>query len=388
MEVVYIKRLLKNGMVYNTEDECFKRADILIDGLTIAELGENIEAEDCETVDCNGRYIIPGLVDVHTHGRISHDFNHITREDVCKLRHSYAATGTTTIMATLASATLDELYDSARVINSERAPAGGLTTVAGIHLEGRYLAPECRGAHKAELLASLDGHELAGLIDAMQPLPVHVSAALELADEDFYEAAFSHGATLGMAHSNATFEQAMQAVERGARSFTHTFNAMRRIHHREPGNCTASMLSDAYSEVICDGEHVHPAMIRLLDRVKAKGRLVLITDSMEGAGCPDGEYAIAGQPVFVRDGRAVNVDGALAGSTLDLFTALKNYMRFCDRSLEQALPAASSNPAAMVGIDGICGRIARGTRADLVVLDSKDDMNIVSVIAAGEDVRL
>lgn len=386
--MVYIKRLLKNGMVYDTENECFKCADILIDGMMIADVCENIISDDCEIVDCKARYVIPGLVDVHTHGRISHDFNHINCNDMMALRHSYAATGTTTLMATLASATLDELYNSSRVINSERAPRGGLATVAGIHLEGRYLAPECRGAHKSELLAPLDADELSGLIEAMQPLPVHISAALELADDAFYEAAFSHGATLGLAHSNATFEQAMYAVECGARSFTHTFNAMRRIHHREPGNCTASMLSDAYSEIICDGEHVHPAMITLLDKIKRKGRLVLITDSMEGAGCPDGEYSIAGQKVFVRDGRAVNVDGALAGSTLDLFTALRNYMSFCNHTLEEALPAATSNPAAMVGIDGICGRISKGTRADLIVLDSKDKMNILSVIAAGENVRL
>lgn len=386
--MIVIKRLFKNGNVYDTDKSCFVRADVLVDGEHFAEIGEDLLAdESCECIECTGRYIIPGLVDVHTHGRIGHDFNRVTRADVARLRRSYAAVGTTTVMATLASATLDELYASAEAINAERTPTGGLATVAGIHLEGRYLAPECRGAHALELLAPLNGEELSQLLDAMLPLPVHVSAALELAGDDFYEAAASHGATLGMAHSNATYDEAMQAVRRGARSFTHTFNAMRRIHHREPGNAVAAMLSGAYSELICDGEHVHPAMVSLLYRLNAP-RLALITDSMEGAGCPDGEYAIAGQKVFVRDGRAVNVDGALAGSTLDLFTALKNLMRFCDLTLEEALPTASSIPAEMVGIDASCGRIANGTRADLIILDSKYDMNIISVTAAGVDVEL
>ncbi len=386
--MITIKRLFKNGNVYDTERRSFVLADVMVEDDRFGEIGESLPESDVdEVVDCTGRYIIPGLVDVHTHGRIGHDFNRVTREDVEDLRRSYAAVGTTTVMATLASAPLDELYASAEAINAERVPTGGLATVAGIHLEGRYLAPECRGAHATELLAPLDGNELSQLLEAMLPLPVHVSAALELAGDDFYEAAASHGATLGMAHSNATYDEAMNAVSRGARSFTHTFNAMRRIHHREPGNAVAAMLSGAYSEIICDGEHVHPAMVSVLHKMNAD-KFVLITDSMEGAGCADGEYSIAGQKVFVRDGRAVNVDGALAGSTLDLFTALKNFMRFCGLTLEEALPAASSTPAAMVGLDGICGRIARGTRADFIVLDSKSDMNIISVTAAGVDVEL
>ena len=382
-----IKRLFKNGMVYNTESESFIKSDILTDGHYISLIGENIADTVDETVDCTGKYIIPGLVDVHTHGRSGYDFNTIDADGLTVIRDSYAKSGTTTFMATLASAPLQDLYKSAKLINDSRTVCGGTATVAGTHLEGRYLAPECRGAHATELLAPLDASEAANLVDAMLPAPVHVSAALELADDDFYDAVLSRGATLGLAHSNATYDEAMTAVVKGARSFTHTFNAMRKIHHREPGNIAASMLSDAYSEVICDGEHVHPAMVSMIDRLKSKGKLVLITDSMEGAGCPDGKYMIAGLPVFVKNGRAVNTDGALAGSTLDLFTALKNYMSFCSRSLESAVPAATINPASMVGIDNVCGKIAAGFRADFIILDSKENMNIETVVAAGADVE-
>lgn len=370
------------------ETRRFIKAEILTSGTKIMSVGENIECtDDCVKIDISGKYVIPGLVDVHTHGRAGHDFNNVTSDDIKEMRRSYAAKGTTTVMATLASATPESLEASAAAIGSSREEKSGMTTIAGVHLEGRYLNPSRRGAHATELLAPLDGSEAGAFIDKMMPTPVHVSAALELADDSFYNVVLSRGATLGLAHSDATYEQAMCAVDKGAVSFTHTFNAMRPIHHREPGNAAASIMCDrAYSEIICDGEHVHPAMIDMLRRMKPKDKIVLITDSMEAAGCDDGEYAIAGQKVFVKNGRAVNVYGALAGSTLDLFCALKNYMRFCSVTLEEAIPTATLNPALMVGIDDICGSISEGKRADFLILDSKENMNLLEVWAAGEKV--
>ena len=180
-EVIRIKRLFKDGYVYETESAAFIKSDILTDGSAIIEVGMNIcpRAAD-ETVDCTDKYIIPGLVDVHTHGRAGYDFNKITDEAVEAMRRSYAKAGTTTVMATLASAPLDELYASSEAINRHRDAKGGRATIAGILLEGRYLNPLCRGAHAAELLAPLSADEAGNLIDAMMPLPVHVSAALEL----------------------------------------------------------------------------------------------------------------------------------------------------------------------------------------------------------------
>ncbi len=351
---------------------------------TILHGGEKTPA-GCERIDCSGKFLIPGLVDVHTHGRAGYDFNTVSSENIIKMRRSYAKRGATTLMATLASAPLNDLFLSAKYINENRDVLPGAATIGGIHLEGRYLNMEKRGAHAAELLHAPDGAEVGRLIDAMKPLPTHVSAAPELADDEFFSSVYSKGATLGIAHSAATYDQSVSFVKRGARSFTHTFNAMRQIHHREPGNAAASILCDeAYSEVICDGEHVHPAMIELLYRVKPKDKLVLITDSMEAAGCPDGEYAIAGQKVFVLNGRALNVEGALAGSTLDLFTALKNFMRFCNISLEEALPAATSNPAKMIGLYSSCGEIASGKRADIIVIGDKRNPEIEAVYAAGK----
>ncbi len=303
------------------------------------------------------------------------------------MRDSYARVGTTTVMATLASAPLESLYTSCEDIKRSTAVTAGTANIAGVHLEGRYLNAVRRGAHATELLSSLDADEVSSILERILPNKAHVSAALELADDAFYDAVLSKGATLGIAHSDATYDEALNALNKGAISFTHTFNAMRPLHHREPGNIAASLLSDAYSEIICDGEHVHPAMVQMLARLKPTEKVVLITDSMEGAGCPDGEYAIAGQKVFVRDGKAVNVDGALAGSTLDMLTALRNYVRFTGTPLETALLAATLNPATMVGLEGTCGSLKEGLRADVLVINDKESLTLDAVYAAGQKIN-
>lgn len=383
-----MKKLFCDGMIYDTDKKAFIRADILTCDTKIIKIEEEVDIlEADEIVDCSGKYIIPGFVDVHSHGRTLHDFNTTDANGVAELRDSYAKVGTTTFMATLASATKEELMASMDAIAVNRDEKAGTATVGGVHLEGRYLSEKRRGAHASQLLAEPDAAEINEFIDKMLPAPFHVSAALELADKDFFDAVISRGGTLGIAHSDATYEEALTAIENGATSFTHTFNAMRPIHHREPGNITAALLSDAYTEVICDGFHVNPAIVQMLQRIKSPDKIVLITDSMEATGATDGEYSIAGQKVFVVDGKAVNGEGAIAGSTLDMHTALKNYKKFSGLSLEEALPAATSNPAKMVHLDTDCGKICEGMRADLLIIDSKDEMNIEAVYAAGGKVN-
>lgn len=386
-----LDKIFKGAAVYSSCSGAFHTADVYVRDGVIFEISREIKtvSSDAETVDCTGKYIIPGLVDVHTHGRAGYDFNTADAAGVKAMRKAYAAVGTTTVMATLASATLDSFHTSMDIIGKEREPVPGLATIAGIHLEGRYLNVKRRGAHAESLLAPLCADEAEDLIERMLPLPIHITAACELdGGEEFVRRVVSLGATCGMGHSDATYEESMKAAAWGVTSFTHTFNAMRPIHHREPGNMVASLLCDsAYTELICDGEHVHPAMIRMARRTKPADKLTLITDSMEAAGCCDGEYAIAGLKVFVKNGKAVNEDGALAGSTLDLFTALKNYMRFCNVSLEEALPCATLNPAAMVGVADRCGQIKEGLRADFIVLTDCLNPEIEAVYASGVKVQ-
>ena len=380
-----MKKVFRDGFVYDSEKRVFKKENIIIDGSVIESVGNETITSDCTVIECDGNFLIPGFVDVHTHGRAGYDFISASSEQIDLMRLSYASKGTTTLMATLASAPLDGLLESADRINGKRVPKPGTATIAGIHLEGRYLNPEKKGAHAPDLLSSPNDGQINTLLERMCPLPIHVSAAPELdPDGKFIESVISFGATYGIAHTNATYNEAEFAVRRGARSFTHTFNCMRKIHHREPGCSICSLLSDeTYSEFICDGEHVSTEMIVMASRLKPRNRFVLITDSMEAAGCSDGEYSIGGLPVTVKNGKALTHDGVLAGSTLDLFTALKNYMKYSGLALEEALPAATSNPADMIGISESCGRLIPGARADIIITDCKNDPKIIDVYAAG-----
>lgn len=381
--------VFRNGQVYDSDSRSFVLNDIIVRDGMIDNIGHFPGLADSAAIDCEGCYILPGLVDVHTHGRGGYDFTSADTDGVRALRRSYAETGTTTVMATLASASMEEFHTCIDAINRNRTAETGLAHIGGIHLEGRYLNPKRRGAHAEELLALPDADEIEELIRRMKPLPAHVSCAAELdGGEAFVKAARRLGATVGLAHSDATWDETQQAISWGITSFTHTYNAMRPIHHREPGNMVASLLADnCYSEFICDGEHSHPAMIRLASRVKSPDRLVLITDSLEAAGCPDGQYSIAGMDVIVKNGRAVTTEGALAGSTLDLFTAVVNYMRFTGRSLEETLPCATSNPASMVGLDGVCGSLKPGRRADMLMIRDKEAPVLESVWILGQSIR-
>ncbi len=379
-----MKVLFSGGAVYSTANRQFEMADILAEDGVITKIAAHISADDAEVVDCTGKYILPGLVDVHTHGRAGFDFNEIDEAAVMTMRQSYAKAGTTTLMATLASAEPESLDNSIRVINAQRDVKPGMATIAGIHLEGRYLNPGRRGAHAPQLLAPLDPVELKSYLDKMMPLPIHVSAAVEMENGDaFIKCACGCGATVAMVHSDATYDQTRHAVKMGVRSFSHTFNAMKPVHHREPGNAVGSLLSDeCWSEFICDGEHLNPAIVKMASRCKPADKFMLVTDSMAAAGCSDGNYSIAGLPVIVKNGRAVNEEGALAGSTLDLFKAITNTMAFCDLPLEEVIPFATSNPAAMLGISDVCGQIRMGCRADFILIEDKENPVIESVWCA------
>ena len=214
-------------------------------------------------------------------------------------------------------------------------------------------------------------------------IPCHVSAAWELdTDGSFAACAKRHGATMGLAHSMATADEARVAIERGVTSFTHLFNAMPPLHHREGGAVSVALIGSGYGELIVDGLHVCPDMVALAYRCLGRDRTVLITDSMQGTGCPDGEYAIAGQPVILKNGRALTLDGALAGSTLNLWDGVKNLMQFADVSLGDAVLCATRNPAKMLGIEDLLGTIEVGKRADLLVVDEKN-LQIEAVLCRG-----
>lgn len=324
------------------------------------------------TVSLSGRRIAPGLVDVHTHGRAGYDFSTADEAGMRAMAASYLASGVTALMPTLASAPLAALSASSAMIARLREEGSGGARFLGTHLEGRYLNPAKRGAHAPELIAPPDGDELEQVVFRMCPPPVHVSAAFELdTDGGFLARIRRLGGTAGLAHTAATYDEAMTAIERGLTSFTHLFNTMPPLHHRDPGPICAGLTTDAFVELICDGLHLHPRMVHLAYHAKSRGRFVLITDSMEATGAGDGEYSIAGQPVTVKNGKALTHDGALAGSTLSLFDAVNNLAAFADIPFGEALLCATCAPADMLGVDHV-GDLLPGRLADFLVLDDGD----------------
>ncbi|MBE6576799.1 MAG: N-acetylglucosamine-6-phosphate deacetylase [Ruminococcaceae bacterium] len=372
--------LIKNANVYNSDELCFKKIDIRIKNGIIAEMGE-LDALCDELLDASDSYIVPGLVDVHTHGRAGYDFLDADA-DLHKMARAYAERGVTTVMPTVASAPLDEMYGVAEKINSF-VPMQGEASFCGVHIEGRYLNPDKRGAHSTDVISALDAEELD--CDTLKSCrALHVSAAYELdSDGSFAKKAKKIGATLGLAHTSATYEQALAAERNGVTSYTHLFNAMPSLHHRDGGAVLAALMGDCFAEIICDGIHVCPDMVRFAYRLLGNERMSLISDSMSATGCKDGEYAIAGTPVRVVDGIARTPEGNLAGSTLTLDTALNNLIAFCGIPLEEALPCATANPAKQMGVYDECGSVDVGKRADLLFLDGREKLDITRIMING-----
>lgn len=368
-----MRLLIKDALIYNSHSHAFERGDMLCGGGRILGLGDLGGAEHDVLLDAGGRRLIPGLVDIHTHGRAGFDFCTADREGLQKMKASYLECGVTAAVPTLAGDTLSGWLAASERIGACRDGDGA--RLMGLHLEGRYLNPQKRGVQSAQLLTSPDVDELEKMLVAAG-LPLHVSFAPELDSEGSFSAwALSRGVTLSAGHTAMTYAEAKAAEARGVTCYTHLFNVMNGLHHREGGAVCAALEGDAYTELICDGMHIAPEVVRLVYRCKGE-RLVLVSDSMEGAGMPDGEYTIAGVKVYMRDGKAVDADGHLGGSTLDVWSGVQNLMRFCGIPLETALPCATLAPARAVGIDGEVGSLEVGKLADALLLGGEGE-NIV-----------
>lgn len=321
---------------------------------------EYIPGEDA--IDVNGDILIPGLIDIHTHGRSGYDFCDASAEEMLIMKAKYAEQGVTTVIPTLASDTLEKMLEKVALISSLGFSAA--------HIEGRYLNEAKKGAHASHLIAPLSKDEVELFAKAANGMHLHFSCAFELDESgEFLSAIKTYGYTASLAHTNATYEQALDCICRGVSSFTHLFNAMPPVHHRAGGAVVAALTSDSYAEIICDGLHLAPETVKLVKTAKSQDKVVLITDSMMGTGCEDGDYSIAGNPVVLKDGRAYTLDGALAGSTLELLNGVKNYAAFTGASFPEAVACATENPAALIGLTDR-GRLDVGYKADILRLRS------------------
>ena len=373
--------LIKNALVFRNSARKFEKNDILIENGVIVKIG-SIDNTSSDLLDAGGYAVVPGLIDVHTHGRAGYDFVNIPEDKLSLVAKDYAHHGVTTVMPTIASAPFDDMLMAVERINGF-VRSKGAADFCGVHLEGRYLNSKRKGAHAPNLISGLHPDELESEVFRMCR-SLHITAAYELdSDGSFAKKALDIGATIGLGHTDATYAEAKRAEKNGVTAYTHLFNAMPPLHHRDGGAICAALIGNCFGEIICDGVHICPEMIKLAYSVLGFKRLVLVSDSMEATGCPDGEYSIAGNPAIVKNGMALTPDGALAGSTLTLDSAVNNLIDFCDIPLTDAILCATENPAKEIGVFSDRGSVDVGKRADLLFLDGTEKLNISKVMISG-----
>jgi N-acetylglucosamine-6-phosphate deacetylase len=343
--------------------------------------------EHARAIDAAGAYLLPGFIDIHVHGSVGHDT--MDEDDGAALlgmARFFATRGVTGFLATTWTAAPVPTMSALRRIAQHRGRIDGGATLLGAHLEGPFLCAEFRGAQDPALIRRASREEALPYLD--HGVIKLLSFAPEYAENEWlFDACAKRGITLSAAHTGASYAQLRAAVARGLRGMTHTFNAMRGLHHREPGAVGAALVSpELYCEVIADGVHVHPGALDVLWRGKGTSRVVLITDAVRAAGMPDGDYPIdANRTVTVKQGSARLPDGTLAGSVLTMDRAFAVMLGATGLTVDAAWPMTSLNAARAIGIDGAKGSIAIGKDADLVIMSR--DMRIQQTIVGGEPVN-
>ncbi|MCX5333221.1 MULTISPECIES: N-acetylglucosamine-6-phosphate deacetylase [unclassified Streptomyces] len=341
-----------------------KDGRVIIDGTRIT----GSAPDNAQVIDVSGYTLVPGFVDIHNHGGGGASFTSGTTDDVLHGIHTHRLHGTTTLVASTVTGDMDFLAQRAGLL-SELAEQGD---IAGIHFEGPFISPCRKGAHSEELLRDPDPAEVRKLIDAARGKAKMVTLATELPGGiDSVRLLAEHGVIAAIGHTDATYEQTVEAIDAGATVATHLFNAMPTLGHRTPGPIAALLEDERITvELINDGTHLHPAALQLAFHHAGADRVAFITDAMDAAGFGDGRYMLGPLEVEVSEGVARLVEGgSIAGSTLTLDRAFQRAVTVDRLSVEDAVAALSANPARLLGMYDTIGSLEPGKYADLVLLD-------------------
>lgn len=344
-------------------------------------------------IDFGGNVLAPGFIDIHIHGGAGYDVMNASAEELAAVERSLAKRGVTSYFPTTVTAPLDRTY-----ISLERLAAAVETADAnlsqggdlrarplGMHLEGPFISHSRRGVHPSQDLQEPSLEVFDRMWQAARGNVSLMTVAPELAKANFLiREATNRGVTVSIGHSNATAEEAEAGVAAGARHATHTFNAMRPLDHRDPGVVGTVLGDDRLSaELICDGIHVRPEVVKIWYRAKGPDRAVLVTDAISATGMGDGRFQLGAFEVEVR-GDTCTYEGKLAGSVLTLDRAVRNVMEFASIGLFEAVRLATLNPARIAGVSGRKGALVEGADADIVVLSPKGE--VVKTIVRGQGI--
>lgn len=365
--------IIKNGIVFR-DDMTFAKEDVYIENGKIVENLSQIS--DTTEIDASNLYVLPGLVDIHSHGAVGYDFSDGNVEglrEILKYQYDHGITSYCPTSMTMEKEKLRQIFRVMRDWQDEK----GIAHVSGIHMEGPFLDTSKKGAHKEDCILApnvdffRECNELCGNRIRLVTLAPNMKDAIEFIDELKNETVISLG------HSSADYKTAKRALDAGACHITHLYNAMNPMGHRAPGLIAAAAENkNCVAELICDGIHVHESMVRVAYKL-FPGRIALISDSMRATGLENSTYDLGGQQVTVNSRLATLSDGTIAGSVTNLFDGMRNAVSF-GIPLEEVIASVTITPAKSIGIFDEVGSLTPGKRADIILVDQQ--LNLVKVI--------
>jgi N-acetylglucosamine-6-phosphate deacetylase len=377
-----VKHLLHNARLL-TDFGFEEGLGVLLDGARIAAVAplRELEPTQAERHDLRGAYLAPGFIDVQVNGGGDVLFNDAPGvETIARIAQAHRRFGTTGLLPTLISTDPGTMHAAMAAVDA--AIAQGVPGVLGIHLEGPFLASARKGVHDARAFRTPDREEIA-LICSLQHGRTVLTLAPECVSPEIIHELSAHGVICCIGHTAADNAQTRAALEAGARGFTHLFNAMTPMQGREPGVVGAALEdAESWCGLIVDGFHVHPGSLRVALAAKSHGKLMLVTDAMPPVGGKSSSFSLDGRRIECRGGRCTTADGTLAGSALDMASAVRNTVGLLGTPLEEAMRMAALYPAAFLGLDHELGRMAPGYRADIVALD--ENLHVRETWVGGE----
>ena len=377
-------KALINGRIFTGEKILHQHVLLVEKGHIIDIVPEHLLPQVKDCYDLNGGLLAPGFIDVHVNGAAGELLNHQPSAQALQtIAQAHREYGTTAFLPTLMTDTWEQMINAVAAVVA--AAELGVPGILGIHLEGPYLNVERKGVHSAKRIRVPSSDEdINHLFDIF---PAHLIKLITLAPErvspEFIQRLIRHGMIVSAGHTEASYDQMQIALAHGVTGFTHLFNAMSPMTSREPGVVGAALdHGDSWCGLIVDGHHVHPVTLRQAIKAKAKGKMMLVTDAMHTVGQGASRFDLMGSPIVSENGKVTTLNGTLAGSNLDMATAVRNTVQQVGLGLEEALRMASLYPAQFLKLDHKIGRIAEGFQADLVLID--DHMQVQQTWIKGE----